>query len=205
MNSNGVSIISSSLNPVIGGVSKNLSKDGMRIRDALAEPTVEKAVRYLQKVNVKGCVMVFDRTQLWLIEGAVDTKEQVVRPVNATHIARANHGVWLPAAGYQPGATNTILQMRRLSSEARLAIGRYIGQTASSPAELLTMMAHRWTDNPQLTTLRRPEGDIETRTTEQLMLEPGANRMIVRNTDGVLDFDQDSANPPGSQVLVGIV
>ena len=55
------------------------------------------------------------------------------------------------------------------------------------------------------TTLRKATEILDTRTTEQLMLEPGKQLILVRNTNGVLEFDQRDANPTGSEVLVGIV
>ena len=206
MNSNGVSIISSSLYPVIhGDKGKHPSRDGKMIRDALAQATVEDAVDYLKKVNIHGCVMIFDQQQLWLIEGKSGSQQQVARLITNSYIARTNHGVWISSAGYQPHASNPILHMRRISSEARLKIGNYIGSRATEPNQLMTLMAKQWTNNSQITTLRRPDSVIETRTTEQLLLEPYAHRIIVRNTDGVLDFDQKTANPPNSTIVVGII
>ena len=95
--------------------------------------------------------------------------------------------------------------MKRISSNARLLIGNYVADYAKSPEELMVLMAKQWTDNPQINTLRHATDNIKIRTTEQLILEPGKTLMLVRNTDGILDFDQESANPPGSKILVGIV
>lgn len=205
MNSNGVSIISSSLYPIIHGDPGTHRTGGSPIRNALAQPTVEKAVRYLEKVNAHGCVMVFDRNHLWLIEGKVNSNQQVVRKITDDYIARTNHGVWIPSAGYQPHSKNKILAMRRISSIARLKIANFILDSATKPDELMPLLAKQWIDNPQLTTLRTPIPGIDTRTTEQLMLEPGKKLVIVRNVNGILEFNQEDANPPGSEVLVGVV
>jgi hypothetical protein len=205
MNSNGVSIISSSLNQTVGGSEVHLSKDGLKIREALEQATVEKAVNSLKKHRVVGCVMVFDAEQLWLIEGQPGTHDQVAKRIADPWIARTNHGIWLPHAGYQKNSDNNILKMRRISSEARLDIARYILQTVKKPADLMPLMAKKWTDNPQVTTLRYPTSEIDTRTTEQLMLDPKNKMILIRNTDGVLEFDQNNANPSGSKVQVGIV
>jgi len=206
MNSNGVSIISSSLSPVVNGLTKHTSKDGHIIRDALAQPTVDRAVAVCRKQGIGGCVMVFDAKKLVLIEGKTgDNRRQVIREIHDTAIARTNHGVWIPSAGYQPYSTNKILQMRRISSVARLKIARYILDIAKEPTELMPLLAKQWVSNPQITTLRTPIPDIETRTTEQLMLQPNKKLILVRNINGVLEFDQHDANPVGSKVLVGIV
>jgi hypothetical protein len=66
-------------------------------------------------------------------------------------------------------------------------------------------LAQSYTDNPQINTMRHPLGEITTRTTEQLMLEPGAARLIVRNTDGSIDFTTATANPRGSRISVGVL
>lgn len=203
MNSNGVSIISSSLVPE-PTPETHISVNGQYIKDALKEPTIERAIESL-KGRISGCVMIFNETELWLIEGMAGGNKQIIRKVNEDRIARTNHGIWLPKAGYQKNSSDVLLKMRRISSEARLLIARYIIDTATSPAEMMIMMAKRWTDNPQINTLRRPIDHIKTRTTEQLMLDPGQQLILVRNTDGVLDFDQSNANPKDSKILVGII
>jgi hypothetical protein len=207
MNGNGVSIISSSLSPAKNGVAKmHPSKDGLMIRDALAQPTVDRAVALLRDRGVGGCVMVFDADKMILIEGKTGSnRRQIVREITGDKIARTNHGVWIPSAGYQPDSNDPILAMRRISSQSRLEIANYILDQANTPEELMPLLAKRWIDNPQLTTLRTPIPGLSSRTTEQLMLDPKQRLMLLRNVDGVFDFNQRNANPPGSQVLVGIV
>jgi hypothetical protein len=205
MNSNGVSIISSSLSPATNGISKHPSRTGNLIRAALAEKTVEDAVRYLRDSDVSGCVMIFDKDRLFLIEGKTGKdRTQVVREITDDWVARTNHGIWIPSAGYQKNSSNLILRMRRVSSEARLKIANYILQTAEKPEDMMPLLAKKWIDNPQLNTIRTPIVDIDTRTTEQLMLDPNNLLMLVRNIDGILEFNQKDANPAGSKVLVGI-
>jgi hypothetical protein len=206
MNSNGVSIISSSLSPITNGVSKHPSKDGHIIREALAQPTIDKAVSLCRNQGIGGCVMIFDADRLFLIEGKVgNDRRQVIREIHGNNVARTNHGIWIPEAGYQPHNKNPILQMRRISSVARLDIANFILDSADKPEELMPLLAKQWVNNPQLTTLRTTIQDIDTRTTEQLMLEPGKKLVLVRNVNGELEFDQKDANPPGSEVLVGVV
>jgi len=207
MNGDGVSILSSSLSPAKNGVAKmHPSKDGLMIRDALAQPTVDRAVALLRDRGVGGCVMVFDANKMILIEGKTGSnRRQIVREITGDKIARTNHGVWIPSAGYQPDSNDPILAMRRISSQSRLEIANYILDQANTPEELMPLLAKRWIDNPQLTTLRTPIPGLSSRTTEQLMLEPSRRLMLVRNINGVLDFNQRDSNPPGSQVLVGIV
>ena len=131
--------------------------------------------------------------------------EQRIKEIKDDYVARTNHGIMLPKAGYQPHSRNKILELRRLSSESRLYIANHVVEAASTPNELMVLLAHKWIDNPQLNNLRTATAEISTRTTEQLMLEPAKLLMIVRNVDGTLDFKQSTANPAGSQIEVGIV
>ena len=206
MNSEGISILSSSLTPTVGGFKKHRSRDGAVIRDALAQPSIDRAVAVCREQEISGCVMIFNPDRMVVIEGkSGPDRRQVIREITGDTIARTNHGIWIPDAGYQKQNTNPILQMRRLSSEARLKIAQYILKTANDPNELMPLLAKTWVDNPQLTTLRKATEILDTRTTEQLMLEPGKQLIIVRNTNGVLEFSQRDANPAGSKVLVGVV
>ena len=205
MNSHGVSIISSSLTPTIGNAPAHTSKDGIKIRDALAASSVADAVVALRSSRIAGCVMIFDATTLWLIEGKDSNGEQIAREITEDSIARTNHGIWIPTAGYQEDSTNALLRMRRISSEARLLIADQILRMANNSNELMLLLAKQWTTNPQITTLRHPIPCISTRTTEQLMLYPDKKIILLRNTNGILDFNQQDANPVGSLVHVGIV
>jgi hypothetical protein len=150
-------------------------------------------------------VLVFDKDRCILIEGDHQGREQRIKEIKDDYVARTNHGIMLPKAGYQPHSRNKILELRRLSSESRLYIANHVVEAASTPNELMVLLAHKWIDNPQLNNLRTATAEISTRTTEQLMLEPAKLLMIVRNVDGTLDFKQSTANPAGSQIEVGIV
>lgn len=207
MNSNGVSIISSSLSPDTSHKSRNIhySNNGSKIRDALSMPTVLDAVHFLQTNKVSGHVLVFDQNLMYAVEGEFGTRKQVVKKITDNVVVRTNHGFFIPHAGYQRDSEKIETIMKRLSSESRYLIGEYVAAVAESPEEMMSLMAKTWSSNSQLTTLRRSTDLIDIRTTEQLMLEPKRKLIMLRNTDGVLDFDQKSANPPGSKILVGIV
>jgi len=206
MNTNGVSILSSSLTPTVNGFKKHNSRDGAIIREALGESSIDRAVDVCRTREISGCVMIFNQERMVLIEGkSGPAKRQVIREITENSIARTNHGIWIPDAGYQESNTNLILQMRRLSSEARLKIAQYITKIANDPNELMPLLSKTWVENPQLNTLRHATEILDTRTTEQLMLEPGRRLILVRNTNGVFEFNQRDANPAGSRVIVGIV
>lgn len=204
MNSNGIGIISSSLTPVVSGGVDHSSKNGFRIKDALSESSIEQVVRSLQKSKVSGCVMIFNKDELYLIEGKPGSHEQIIKKITSNSIVRTNHGLWIPTAGYQPNEKDPMLKLRYISSKSRLLIGNHIADIVDDPYEIMPLMAHTWIDNSQLTTLRTPLGDIQSRTTEQLMLIPNKMIMIVRNINGKLDFDQSTANDTSSKVIVGI-
>lgn len=207
MNSNGVGIISSSLTPDYGEKHMRLhnSQNGSKIRDALSMPTVEDAVHHLRTTRATGHIMVFDENTMYVIEGEYGTRKQIVKEIKEDTVVRTNHGVLIPQAGYQRSSEKIENQMKRISSEARWLIGQYIVDVAKTPEEMMSLMAKEWTSDPQITTLRHSTDTINVRTTEQLIIEPKRKLVLIRNIDGILDFDQPSANPPGSKVLVGIV
>jgi len=209
MNSHGVSIISSSLTPMTTGhptVSEHQSKNGQRLKAALSQPNVAAAVSVLHDLKVTGCVMVFDQNSLWLIEGMKNySDQQVIRKITTDYVARTNHGIWIPSAGYSSNSDNNLMTMFRLSSLARLDIANYILATAKTPEELMPLLAKTWVDNPQLTTLRSSTADIDDQTTEQLMIEPLKKLVLIRNLHNVLDFRNKAINPLGSKILVGVV
>ena len=205
-NSKGVSIISSSLTPIrLDKHDEHISKDGHLISIALSQPTVYEAIKSLHDHHIVGCVMIFDSTQLWLIEGKNGTKKQVIREVKDDAVARTNHGIWIPTAGYTEYTNDPILRMRRISSEARLEIANHIADVAKTPSDLLVLLAKEWVDNSQLTTLRKPGDIIKTRTTEQLMIIPKYKTLIVRNTNGVLDFNKNSADNSHNKVKIRLL
>lgn len=206
MNSHGISIISSSLTPISKNDSEeHSSKNGAKIKTALLESTIKDTVRSLIKSKATGCIMIFDKDEMYLLEGDDKTERQIVRRITDDMVARTNHGIWIPSAGYQSSSNNKLLELRRISSEARLLIADFIVNVSKTPEEIMVLLAHQWDDNPQLTTLREPTAEIQTRTTEQLLLEPYKNIVLLRNTDGKLDFNQATANRNNSKVLVGIL
>ena len=206
MNSHSIGVISSSLErTVTESELEKLSKNGQKISQALNGKTVEDVVESLIRSKVNGCVFVFDKDNLYVLEGNPKTKEIMSRKIVRDFAVRTNHGIFLPDAGYQSDSNSTEERMRRISSEARYMIGNTIVDLVDKPEDIMVYMAREYSDNPQLTTLRRSLGLIKTRTTEQLIIEPGKNRMLVRNTDGVLKFNQKNANKPDSQILVGVV
>jgi hypothetical protein len=205
-NSAGVCIISSSLDPDDHGQKPHTSANGKRIKNALSYGTVAQAVASLVSDHVSGCVMVYDRDNMWLIEGQAYTGDALVaKPIETDRVVRTNHGIWIPEAGYPKHSKDEKIAMRRLSSEARLAIGEFIADVAQTPAEILTLMAKKWDDNLQLTTLRYPTPSLHIRTTEQLMIVPSEHEILIRNTDGILDFTEKDANPSGSKIHVSII
>jgi hypothetical protein len=207
MNSAGISIISSSLMPTVYDppvVHPHHSRNGELIHRALQENTLPDAIKSL-KNQISGCVFVFDQDELFVIEGDHKGKTQIIRKITTDGVARTNHGIFLKHAGYQPNSDNKILAMRRISSESRLLIADRALSVAQSPNDLMTLLAKHWVDIPQMNTIRKPEGVLQTRTTEQLMLIPSMKQIFIRNIDGELDFTQAQANPPGSQILVGII
>lgn len=203
MNSHGICVISSSLD--VGGDSNrpHVSRDGQILSRALGEQTLDQVVTRLITEQIHGCVLAFDRDRMIVVEGSPN-HPVAQREVSEDWVVRTNHGVLIPSAGYQR-YVDPIQTLRRISSQARLDIGKIVAESARSPADLILGLARPWTTNPQINTLRTPQAPSQVRTTEQLMMVPSKRQMFVRNVDGKFDFDQSNANTWRSQVLVGII
>jgi hypothetical protein len=123
MNSHGIGIVNSALfvkrdekDFDKSKKKKAMSKDGARIREALAKTTLHDVVKSLVSYHggIKGHTLVGDGKKLVIIENTSRVKPVVkIKDLSKEPIVRTNHGIEHTEQGYQGGAD-------KLSSELRL-------------------------------------------------------------------------------------
>jgi len=94
---------------------KAMSKDGVRIREALQHKTLQKAVKSLitYQEGIKGHTIVSDGKKVVIIENTSRVEPSVtIHDIEASPIVRANHGVQHPEQGYQRGPDKLSSQLR---------------------------------------------------------------------------------------------
>jgi len=199
INSNGISILSASL-MVIGDEkeisTKEPSKDGKRIQEALTYSTLEDACKFLISSKLTGHTLICDKDRCFLLEGAwkkggyrKEEFEYDLREIPKDEIiVRTNHGIKLKHAGYQTGM-DIGQEDNRISSEIRRSIVISIAKLAKTPTEIMDNLLEPYMANPQLNPTRLPHKDKKMRTTSQIVLIPSDSKMIVRILDGKLDKD----------------
>lgn len=210
LNSGGVCVISASLmvkddEKEIKVRTKTPSKDGIKLRRALQYPNVKAVAMSLIKDKLPGNTLIFNRDTCYLLEGCwapdggYERNEYKYRiheiPKDKT-VARTNHGIWLPWAGYQRKADNKNQTMSRISSESRLTIAEYLLPIADSPSELIDLLAGTYSDNPQLNSLRTATTRKQMRTTSQIMLIPSENTLFMRPVQSHISFNFWKFNNP---------
>ncbi len=149
INSHGISILNTSLDVYddeqeIDAGTADVSPDGTLIAKALATDNIVDAVKTLVKGKLVGCTIVFDQTHLYLIEasdrdGTVPYKYKVKQIPKTQTVARTNHGIFLPWAGFQRDK-NDSETASRISSESRLLQAELVVKHAETPEELVDGM-----------------------------------------------------------------
>ena len=216
-NSHGVSILSASLMVLddekeIDKRSDRPSPDGQKIKRALENATVKGAVQSLIKQKLPGNTMIWDTNNMCVLEGAWKPGEYAQR--NYTYrvrflprtetVARTNHGVWLPWAGYQRDK-GPAEAMSRVSSESRLAIAKWIAQEAHSPEQLLDLLTADYAHNGQLNALRTSNDNKKMRTTSQIMIVPKERTMYVRPVQSHIHYNFWDMNHPEQRTWVELL
>ena len=215
INSSGVSILNTSLDvgndetEVESGQIKS-SPDGAMIAQALTLPTAESAARFLVKKQLCGCTMVFDQENMFLIEVSNWDSNRPYRfrarriPRNQT-VARTNHGVWMPTAGFQRNRRDRQETLDRISSETRLLLAEMVAETARTPQDLVDGMCQVYINNPQLNILRTSTKGKKMRTTSQQLCVPAEKTLYCRPVSSHMKFDFWSLNRPTTDVWVEIM
>ena len=216
-NSGGVCIISASLMVLddekeITVRSTTPSKDGSKVKKALAYPNVKAAAMSLIKQKLPGNTLIFDKDTCYLLEGAWKPGGYAEReykyvinevPKDKT-ITRTNHGIWLDWAGYQRGVDDG-QTASRVSSESRRKIAQSIISKAETPEDIIDGMAGTYVDNPQLNVLRTAHEKKQMRTTSQIMIMPEEKTFFIRPVQSHMTFNFWELNKPEHDLWVEIL
>ena len=215
INSHGVSVLNTSLDvyddesEVEAGTEKT-SPDGRHISAALLQDNAIDAVKVLIKRKLGGCTIVFDRDNLYLIEASDKDGRApyryIVKKIPTTQtIARTNHGIWLPWAGYQRNKNNKSQTLSRISSESRLLQAQEVVEDAQDPEDLVDGMCQVYLNDPQLNIMRMSTERKKMRTTSQELCIPSERTLYCRPISSHLEFDFWELNRPKTNVWVEIL
>lgn len=214
LNSSGVCVLSASLmvaddEKEVDKTSSGPSKDGKRIRGALRYRDPRSAAKYLIGKELTGNTVIFNTNTMILLEGANDPDGEYrhrvrIIPKSET-LARANHGIWLPWAGYQRDPRDPAETMSRISSESREIIAKYVVANAKDPKDLIDDLSRDYVDHPQLNVLRKTQDQKLMRTTAQIMLVPREKTMYVRPVQSNMTFDFWKLNDPDQKIWVELL
>lgn len=215
INSHGVSILNTSLDvyddesEVEAGTTES-SPDGRHISNALLQDNAIEAVKTLVKRKLGGCTLVFDRDNMFLIEASDQDGrkpyEFIVKKISPKKtIARSNHGIWLPWAGYQRKANNKSETLSRISSESRLLQAQAVVENAKDPEQLVDGMCKVYVDDPQLNIMRTSTERKKMRTTSQQLCIPSERTLYCRPVSSHVEFDFWKLNRPNTNVWVEIL
>jgi hypothetical protein len=217
-NSGGVAILSASLMVLddekeITTRASRPSKDGIKVKKALAYPNVKAAAMSLIKQKLPGNTLIFDRDTCFLLEGSwkpggYAQKEYVYKIVEIPHdrtITRTNHGVLLDWAGYQRTPEDEGQTASRVSSESRRLIATEVVNKATTPEDIIDGFAGTYTDEPQLNVLRTAHEKKQMRTTSQIMIIPEEKTFFIRPVQSHMTFNFWELNHPSHDLWVEIL
>lgn len=217
LNDEGVCILSASLmvaddEKEIKEPNKSHSGDGDKISEALKLSTVADATKFLIKSKLTGNTIIFDKDKLMLLEASnresKDGSSEYVFSVRAVPreetVARTNHGIELPWAGYQStGEENE--KLSRKSSESRLKIAERVVKKAKTPLSLIDLLCGKYVDDPQMNALRTSTDRKKMRTTAQILLMPAEKTMYVRPIQSNISFNFWKMDDPEADTWVEIL
>jgi hypothetical protein len=207
LNEYGISIISAAVavktDEKEGGGKKNgkdkangTSPDGRRIRKALLERTVDRALRSLIESKIPGNTFVTDGRVCYLLESGYrpddpereDYQHSVLKCDPKDSYVRTNHGVLLPFLGYSKKNPDQV--KKRESSDSRLAIARKEVEKAKDPQEFLNSLGVTPEKNAQMNPIRLAKNDpADMLTTGQILLIPDHKTLTYRPTLSEVELD----------------
>jgi len=215
INSHGVSILNTSLDVYddeseVEAGTADTSPDGRTISEALLKDTAAEAAKIIIKRRMGGCTIVFDRDNMFLIEASDwdNTKpyKYVAKKIPKTElVARTNHGIWIPDAGYQRKESNASETLSRISSESRLLQAQAVVAAAEDPEDLVDGLCQVYINDPQLNIMRMSTERKKMRTTSQELCVPSERTLYCRPISSHLEFDFWSLNRPNTNVWVEIL
>lgn len=212
INSNGVSILSASLMVLndekeIEKRTKSKSSDGEKIKKSLLEFNAIAAAHACIQEQLTGNTLILDANNCFLLEGS--RKDGKFRyklgliPKSST-VARTNHGIWMPWAGYQRGIDEN-QTLSRISSEARLLQAQFVVESAQDPEDMIDGLAQVIINHPQLNVMRMDTKRKKMRTTAQEMVIPKETTLFCRPISSHMTFDFWKLNRPDADTWVEIL
>ena len=215
INGHGVSILNTSLDvyddesEVETGTAKT-SPDGRIISEALLKDTAVEAAKVIVRHKMGGCTIVFDQENMFLIEASdwdgTKPYKYIVKKIPKTEtVARTNHGIWIPAAGYQRKPTNKSETLSRISSESRLLQAEAVVEAAEDPEDLVDGLCQVYVNDSQLNIMRTSTERKKMRTTSQELCVPSERTLYCRPVSSHLEFDFWTLNRPNTNVWVEIL
>jgi hypothetical protein len=185
------------------------SKDGPKIRKALRCTTIRDVVQSAIDQKLPGHTLIWNEHNCYILEAMENEKKgrkhyryKVEKLQNDQCLARTNHGILIPEAGYQRLSNDQGQTHSRISSESRLKIAEYVIQRASTPQDAMDDLTKIYTDEPQLNSLRTAGRGKMMRTTSQLMIIPSQKTMYVRPIQSNLNFNFWDHNSAKNQLWV---
>lgn len=172
------------------------SPDGRRIRKALLEKTVDKALKSLIDSKIPGNTFVTDGKTCYLLESGykptdterVNYQHEVVKCNPKESYVRTNHGLMLTFLGYSKKIPDQV--KKRESSESRLEAAQASVKKANDPQEFLNALGHTPHKNPQMNPIRLAKNDpTDMLTTGQILLIPSYHTLTYRPTLSEVELD----------------
>jgi hypothetical protein len=219
LNSKGIAILSASLKVAddekeIEKSSNRHSGDGDRINKALKETSVAKALKSCLDSKLTGNTLVFDKDRCFLIEACTrpceegegdGTYEYKVSEIKKDQtVARTNHGINLKWAGYQPNG-DAAEKLSRKSSESRLKIARRVIKAARTPQAILNLLCVKYSNNPQMNSVRTATDKKKMRTTAQILLIPSEDTMYFRPIASNINYNFHKLDDPEAKTWVELL
>jgi len=173
------------------------SKDGKRIRDALLESTVKKAVDKLIATRIPGNTFITDGKVCYLLEAGYrdpDAKErgeyrhELVKCDPSKTYVRTNHGILLPYLGYNP--KDPLQRDKAKSSRTRYDVAHKEADGCNDPQELLNSIGVTPSKNPQMNPIRLAKNSEEDMlTTGQILIIASQHTLTYRPTLSEVELD----------------
>lgn len=185
------------------------SPDGKKIRKALLEKNINKAIKKLIELKLIGNTIIFNKEECFVIESANNQNKYEYKiksiPQDKT-VVRTNHGILLKYTGYAPDRVDKFGNNSRQSSVNRLKIVREEIEKIKNPYDMLDCISNTDNKDPQLNPLRMDDRHIKSiRTTGQIMIVSGDNSLHYRPIYCKTIFDYDKINSPVSKTFFEII
>lgn len=186
------------------------SPDGLRIRTALFEKTLDETLEKLIELEIPGNTILADKDRCIILEGAFENLEDQENYVYKSKevlknqvVVRTNHGILLDWTGYKADVPEQA--DARFSSETRYEKVAEKLVYAQNLNDVMEILSTEDDINPQLNPLRRDTKRLSMRTTGQIFVIPGQHSLLYRSIWGDASFDLNSLNKDEEKCSFDIV